>query len=74
MNKMKMMYIEDGYVIAYLFAKKHFIKVLSGWGVKNWKRFLKTEYTSDDTEQMVSEFETKNWKCKEIVLNKISDG
>lgn len=71
---MRMYIYEDGYLVAYLFNKKRLIKVLNTWGISNWKEFLKKDYTSDDTEQMVFAFADNNWKYKKIVGNKISDG
>ena len=51
---------------AYLFNKKRLIKVLAGWGISNWKEFLKSEYTSDDTEQVIEEFKLNGWKYKKL--------
>lgn len=51
---------------AYLFNKKRLIKVLAGWGIGNWKEFLKSEYTSDDTQEIMSYFDEHGWRYKKI--------
>ena len=43
-NKMEPMFVrnyETDIEAAYLFNKKRLIKVLAGWGIGNWKEFLK---------------------------------
>ena len=52
--------------VAYVFNKKRLIRVLAGWGIGNWKEFLKSEYTSDDTEQVIAEFDANGWKYKKL--------
>lgn len=51
---------------AYLFNKKRLIKVLASYGITDWKGFLKSEYTSDDTEQVIAEFDANGWKYKKL--------
>lgn len=68
---MKMYMYNNGELVAYLFSKKRFIKVLNSLGISNWKKFLKT-YNSDDTEQIVFAFADRNWKYKKIVFSKSS--
>ncbi len=67
MTLMFMNNYETGKKTAYLFNKKRLIKVLAGLGISNWKEFLKSEYTSDDTEQVIEAFELNGWNYRKLL-------
>lgn len=50
--------------LAYYFTKKRFIKACNALSISNWKKFLKQEYTSDDTQEIADYFNEHNWNYK----------
>ena len=55
--------------VACHFNKKRLIKALTSLGISNWKKFLKEDYNSDDTECVISIFDDHGWKYKRQVLD-----
>lgn len=52
-----------------LFSKKRLIKALQrALGVSDWKQFLKEEYNSDDTQEIMNYFDEHGWKYKQVAL------
>lgn len=50
------------------FNKKKLIKVLNSLGISDWKDFLRNEYTSDDTLEIMSYFDEHGWRYKKILV------
>lgn len=48
------------------FNKKRLIKAMNYLGISNWKEFLQNEYTSDDTQEIMSYFDEHGWHYKKI--------
>ena len=48
-------------------AKKKFIKILNSLGISDWKSFL-YNYTANDTQLMMDEFEKRGWRYKKITI------
>ena len=49
------------------FNKKRLIKAIQSLGVSNWKQFLREEYVSDDTQEIMNYFDEHGWSYKKIL-------
>lgn len=49
------------------FNKKRLLKALNYLGISNWKEFLKNEYTSADTLEVMDYFDEHGWNYKKIL-------
>ena len=58
-------WVEGSDVYQCWFNKKKFIKILNSLGISDWKFFL-YNYTTDDTQLMMDEFEKRGWQYKKI--------
>ena len=58
-------WVEGSDVYQCWFNKKKFIKILNQLGISDWKFFL-YNYTADDTQLMMDEFEKRGWQYKKI--------
>lgn len=50
------------------FNKKRLIKAMKHLGISDWKDFLRNEYTSDDTLEIMSYFDEHGWRYKKILV------
>lgn len=48
------------------FNKKRLIKAMNHLGISDWKEFLQNEYTTDDTQEIMSYFDEHGWRYKKI--------
>lgn len=49
------------------FNKKRLIKAMDYLGISDWKEFLKNEYTSDDTQEIMNYFDDNGWHYKKVL-------
>lgn len=49
------------------FNKKRLIKAIQSLGVSDWKQFLRDEYISDDTQEIMNYFDEHGWNYKKIL-------
>ena len=61
-------WVEGSDVYQCWFNKKKLIKVLNSLGISDWKDFLRNEYTSDDTLEIMSYFDEHGWRYKKILV------
>ena len=49
------------------FNKKRLIKAMDHLGISDWKNFLRNEYTSEDTVEIMSYFDEHGWSYKKTL-------